>query len=86
MTYNDVEPFLTMSISYKATRDQANQILLRLHQTREFRAWDVLDYRVQYGNFDACSPEGIELCEKVAEAYRIAVRRTQMVIEEVLGE
>ena len=73
-------------IYFTATTEQVNEINRRKDGIGCYREWSVVDYQVKCGRFDAPSPAGKELCERLADLDLRVKRELRKVVEMVLAE
>lgn len=85
MSYEDQEGYELCGVSYKATRQQANIIMARVMQTKEWFDYATTSDRMREGRFDATSPEGARLVEARVRAYRAAYTKTLEIVRSELG-
>lgn len=86
MSYEDAQPFRLFELNYQATNDQANEVWLRLIETRKFIEFETAYNRLYLGQFNASDGAMCSLCEQLAILKRDVTREAAKIISQVCAQ
>lgn len=86
MSYEDKHTYDLCGVNYEATRDQANKIMLRVMQTKEWEAYAISKELVANGTFSSTDLEAQRIVATLIVSYRNAFKVTLDIVNQVQNE
>ena len=86
MSYEEAENFELCGVSYRATRQQANKIMLAAIDTQQWINYARTSDLIQHGDFDPHTKESQSLIALHIDNYRAAFKEALRVIDSQIGD